>query len=91
MRVLAPSRCSATSRVSLLQAALASHCTACSLAVQGMGRASVECISGCTCEPSTLDGWWERHASLQVMHTIRVSELGGLGGACSTGIGLMLL
>jgi len=46
---------------------------------QGMGRASVECVSGCTCEPSVLDGWWERHASLQVMHTIRVSQ-GGLGG-----------
>ncbi|KAL4432396.1 hypothetical protein ABPG77_001695 [Micractinium sp. CCAP 211/92] len=41
---------------------------------EGMGRAKVECISGCTCEPNVLDGWWERHASLQVMHTIRVSE-----------------
>ncbi|KAL4430719.1 hypothetical protein ABPG75_005975 [Micractinium tetrahymenae] len=41
---------------------------------EGMGRASVECVSGCTCAPNVLDGWWERHASLQVMHTIRVSE-----------------
>lgn len=50
--------------------------------LQGMGRASVECISGCACEPSVLDGWWERHASLQVMHTIRVSAGGhrGVGG-----------
>ena len=42
-------------------------------APQGMGRALVECVGGCTCETSVLDGWWERHASLQVMHTIRVS------------------
>lgn len=41
---------------------------------EGMGRAKVQCISGCTCEANVLDGWWERHASLQVMHTIRVSE-----------------
>ena len=37
-----------------------------------MGRARVECTSGCTCKPTVLDGWWERHASLQVMHTIKV-------------------
>lgn len=45
----------------------------------GMGRARVECVSGCTCDPSVLDGWWERHASLQVMHTIMVSG----GDRCS--------
>lgn len=41
-----------------------------------MGQALVECVSGCTCEDSVLDGWWERHASLQVMHTIMVSWRG---------------
>ena len=51
------------------------HWSVClSMCMQGMGRAQVECISGCSCEPSVLDGWWERHASLQVMHTIMVSE-----------------
>ncbi|EFN59047.1 expressed protein [Chlorella variabilis] len=41
---------------------------------QGMGKAEVECISGCECETTVLDGWWERHASLQVMHTVMVTE-----------------
>ena len=51
-----------------------------------MGRAEVECISGCSGEPSVLDGWWERHASLQVMHTIMVSEGGSrLSSAVGSG------
>jgi hypothetical protein len=40
---------------------------------EGMGQAEVECVSGCECETTVLDGWWERHASLQVMHTVMVS------------------
>lgn len=39
---------------------------------EGMGQAEVECVSGCECETTVLDGWWERHASLQVMHTVMV-------------------
>lgn len=47
---------------------------------EGMGRARVQCVSGCKCEESVLDGWWERHASLQVMHTIMVRR-GGCAAA----------
>lgn len=31
---------------------------------QGMGTALIECKSGCTCEPTKLDGTWNRRASL---------------------------
>lgn len=31
---------------------------------QGMGTARVECVSGCKCDPSWLDGTWDRQASL---------------------------
>ncbi|KAI7839286.1 hypothetical protein COHA_006984 [Chlorella ohadii] len=31
---------------------------------QGMGTALIECKSGCTCEPTKLDGTWSRRASL---------------------------
>lgn len=50
-----------------------------------MGKAEVECISGCECETTVLDGWWERHASLQVMHTVMVRASGvPQGWPCST-------
>ena len=48
--------------------------------LQGMGKAEVECISGCRCDASVLDGWWERHASLQVMHTVLVRVAPWAGG-----------
>jgi hypothetical protein len=44
---------------------------------EGMGKARVQCVSGCECKESVLDGWWERHASLQVMHTVMVRPRGG--------------
>ena len=76
-------------RSSALAAAAACLPACLSACLQGMGRAKVECISGCTCEPNVLDGWWERHASLQVMHTIRVSPGGRswlwLGGEAGLG------
>eukprot|EP00887_Chlorella_sp_A99_P000470 scaffold17.g470.t1 len=40
----------------------------------GMGQARVECLSGCACNASTLDGHWQKSASLQVMHAIQVTE-----------------
>lgn len=40
----------------------------------GMGRARVECRSGCTCEPSVLEGHWGVKASMQMIHKFRASQ-----------------
>lgn len=44
-----------------------SACSSCPVlrhSYQGMGTALIECRSGCTCEPTKLDGTWNRRASL---------------------------
>jgi hypothetical protein len=43
----------------------------------GMGTADVTCLAGCTCRRSSLDGTWERRASLQEMHKFAVGWAGG--------------
>lgn len=40
---------------------------------QGMGRARVECASGCACEPVELDAHWEREATLTDLTTLQVT------------------
>eukprot|EP00887_Chlorella_sp_A99_P003009 scaffold9.g3009.t1 len=39
-----------------------------------MGKASVECVSGCTCKPNVMEGNWERHATLQQSHAFEASQ-----------------
>ena len=41
---------------------------------EGMGMAAVECVSGCACERSTLDGTWSRKATLYHMHEVEVGD-----------------
>lgn len=44
-----------------------SACSSCPVlrcSYQGMGTALIECKQGCTCEPTKLDGTWNRRASL---------------------------
>jgi len=48
---------------------------------EGMGVAQAECVSGCTCEPTKLDGTWERRVSLFTVTRFQVS-----GGRRSTGV-----
>lgn len=51
----------------------------------GMGVASVECVGGCRCEGSRLDGTWERRASLFYaarFHVRRGRAYNWLGSAC---------
>lgn len=43
----------------------------------GMGRAKIECIAGCACEPMTLDGHWKKNASLQVRGVVGAWRLAG--------------
>ncbi|KAL4442767.1 hypothetical protein ABPG77_006761 [Micractinium sp. CCAP 211/92] len=38
-----------------------------------MGKARVACESGCTCEESVLDGYWERDASLTELHRFKAT------------------
>lgn len=38
-----------------------------------MGRARVACESGCTCEESVIDGYWERDASLTELHRFKAT------------------
>ena len=43
---------------------------------RGMGRARIECVAGCTCAPTVLDGHLpDERASLRSMHTFEVSTL----------------
>ena len=52
-----------------------------------MGVARVECRSGCSCEPSRLDGTWGRQVSLQQIHMFKVGAgrlLGLLAGRVCT-------
>lgn len=42
--------------------------------MQNMGKARVQCKSGCTCKPTTLDASWVRRESLQQIHSFKVSE-----------------
>jgi hypothetical protein len=44
----------------------------------GMGTAAVECVSGCSCERSTLDGTTPSHVSIFKTHSFKVG--GGRGG-----------
>lgn len=37
-----------------------------------MGTARVECVSGCECERSVLDGTWEQQATLMQIHSFKV-------------------
>ena len=39
---------------------------------EGHGKAMVQCVGNCTCPDTTLDSYWERHASLQQMHAFQV-------------------
>eukprot|EP00887_Chlorella_sp_A99_P000046 scaffold16.g46.t1 len=41
---------------------------------RGMGRARVECMRGCRCEPTTIDGAWRRKATLRQTHTFLASQ-----------------
>eukprot|EP00887_Chlorella_sp_A99_P003432 scaffold7.g3432.t1 len=43
---------------------------------QHMGRARVECVAGCRCQPSTLEGAWERKATLQAQHSFQATQAG---------------
>ncbi len=38
----------------------------------GMGAARAECVSGCTCNPTTLEGTWEQRVSLFYMTRFHV-------------------
>lgn len=38
----------------------------------GMGLAGVECVAGCECRPSAIDGFWATKVSLTQMHAFRV-------------------
>ncbi|KAL4424189.1 hypothetical protein ABPG75_001490 [Micractinium tetrahymenae] len=38
-----------------------------------MGRARVACESGCTCEDTVIDGYWEREASLTELHRFKAT------------------
>ncbi|KAL4442042.1 hypothetical protein ABPG77_011303 [Micractinium sp. CCAP 211/92] len=40
----------------------------------GMGAAHAECVSGCTCNPTTLEGTWEQRVSLFYMTRFHVSR-----------------
>lgn len=40
----------------------------------GMGTAAVECVSGCSCERSTLDGTTPSHVSIFKTHSFKVSR-----------------
>ncbi len=42
-----------------------------------MGQARVECASGCTCEPSTLEGHHREKTSQVFLHELRVSQVRG--------------
>ena len=39
---------------------------------RGMGTAAVECVSGCTCQPSTLDGTTSSRVSIFKSHSFKV-------------------
>lgn len=49
-----------------------------------MGVAKVECRSGCTCDPTRLDGTWKRQVSLQQIHMFKVGGVGALS-TCPAG------
>lgn len=38
----------------------------------GMGTAAVECVSGCACDPNTLDGTTASHVSVFKVHSFKV-------------------
>jgi len=40
-----------------------------------MGTARIECLSGCVCNPTKLDGTWEHHYSLFYITRFVVSEV----------------
>ena len=42
-----------------------------------MGTARVECVAGCACAPTTIDGSWERQESLMQIHPFKVRACGG--------------
>lgn len=50
-----------------------------------MALARVECVSGCACQPSLVDGLWEQRVSLQQMHSfaVRARLLRGSGRLCA--------
>ena len=39
---------------------------------ESMGNARVTCVAGCSCEPSTLQGRWERRATVRQFHAFQV-------------------
>ena len=41
---------------------------------KGMGTARVQCVSGCMCKPSKLDGTWQMRFSLFWFHRFQVSQ-----------------
>ncbi|GAB4816347.1 hypothetical protein N2152v2_003393 [Parachlorella kessleri] len=41
---------------------------------ESMGSAAVECVNGCECERTTLDGTWARKATLFQMHEFEVTQ-----------------
>lgn len=51
-----------------------------------MGTAWVECVAGCECERSVLDGTWAQQATLMQIHSFKVGGAGVLGGAATSGL-----
>lgn len=47
-----------------------------------MGTAAVECVSGCECPRTILDGTWEQQATLMQIHTFKASVWLCVQGAC---------
>ena len=50
---------------------------------ESMGTAKVECVAGCACAESRVDGTWERRATIMQMHEFQV----GLGAEFQGGAG----
>lgn len=46
----------------------------------GMGTADIECLSGCACEPSVLDGTTASRVSVFKVHAFRVRRVLGMRG-----------
>lgn len=44
-----------------------------------MGTADVECVGGCSCEPSVLDGTHSDHTSVFIVHSVEVRGCGDCG------------
>jgi hypothetical protein len=39
-----------------------------------MALAQIKCVSGCTCRPSFIDGFWTSRATLRTMHKFQASQ-----------------